>query len=233
MIGIGGMETSQKFTARDRRWITHRPRPSDPLPAAVSRRKRIDLRGDTRLDAGPRHCHQRDGPVEYEFVVVMCLDAECRTALAETLDRSTQSQTCRRWNGAEMLDMHSAPYDHLHRRVDVQLHFADADGLDNRDQVSGRQTFDQRLRVFAAMRQPREQRPCRLVMRHRIGFFKTNFADALLIHGDVRGEIIELSEFERRVRIWIETLTMLTRCVGAANLTRHAGEHHGAGNSDC
>jgi hypothetical protein len=72
-------------------------------------------------------------------------------------------------------------------RIDVLLHFPDADGFDHRHQVAGGKALNKPLGIAAAVRQSGKERLRRLVCRYGVGLFKEYLADALVVHG-FRGE---------------------------------------------
>lgn len=138
---------------------------------------------DRRLDCFPIGSHQRHLAFADKLVIIERTDAERRAAPSYLLDPARHADG-RPWrNRTTMLDANAAPDDNLRVVVDVLLHLLDADRLDDRDEVPGRNALDQRVSVGHAVRQPGEQRPCRLVRGNDVDFGEADLADQFVIHG--------------------------------------------------
>ncbi len=141
------------------------------------------LHSDSRFHRRPLCRDQRDRALTNDFVVIGNLNAKRCTSFAQPFHPPAQLQRRSRRDRPLVLQLDRPAHHHFGGGVYMLLHLADADGLNDCDQVPGRQTFNQSLRVIASVRKPGKQCPCRLLGRHAIGFFKGYFTNALVIHG--------------------------------------------------
>ena len=131
---------------------------------------------------GSARCrHQRHTAIANRFVVVEDLHGECGAALAEPARPATQPDPFARRRWCAMLDIDGAAYDDLGGCVHVPKHLADADRLDQRNEVARCQSIQQLTCVRAAVRQPGEQALRGLVGVDGACLFEADFADALFV----------------------------------------------------
>ena len=157
-------------------------RAANKIPSRADH-KRHKLRGNPRLHRRPLCRDQRDGTLANDFVVIGHLDAKRRASLSKPFNPPSQLQRRSWWDRSLVLQLDRPSHHYFGDGVHVLLHLTDADGLNDCDQVPGRQAFDQSLRVIASMRKPGKQCSRRLLGRHAVGFFKGYFTNALVIHG--------------------------------------------------